>query len=222
MTNPLTLVMNTNKTITANFKLPGDDWVIAYALVGGTATVTSSNVNYTKEPGEPNHAGNTGGKSVWWKWTAPYDGQTTIRTLGSSFPTTLGVYRGTISVSNLTVVASDYNSLGGLNRSRVIFDASAGTMYSIAVDGYNGSTGNIQLDLASVKPLRLTSVVFLPDGSAQVLGEGAPNTVYVIEASNDLVSWTEFGTVTSDDAGVFSFTDFDAPNSGARFYRGHN
>lgn len=222
LTNPLTLVMNTNKIITANFKLPGDDWLIAYPLAGGNVTVTASNVSYTKESGEPNHAGNAGGRSVWWKWTAPYDGQTTIRTIGSSFATLLAVYRGGTSVSNQTLVASDYNSLGGLNRSRVVFDALGGTLYSIAVDGYSGATGNIQLEVAEAQAVRLTTVVFLPDGSAQVTGEGAPTTTYVIEASNDLVTWTEFGTVFSDDAGVFSFTDYDAPNSGVRFYRTHN
>jgi hypothetical protein len=222
MTNPLTVMMNTNKTITGNFKLPGDNWLIAHTLAGGSATITSSNVNYTKETGEANHAGNTGGKSVWWKWTAPYDGETTVRTLGSSFPTTLALYTGTLSVSNLTLVGSDYNSLGGLNRSQVIFNAIAGTPYSIAVDGYNGASGNIQLELATVQAVRLTSIVFLPDGSAQVFGEGTPDTTYVIEASNDLVNWTEFGTVLSDNVGVFSFTDFDAPNSGVRFYRAHN
>jgi large repetitive protein len=222
LTNPLNLLMNTNKNITANFKLPGDNWIIAFSLAGGSATATCSNVNYTKETGEPNHAGNTGGRSVWWKWTAPYDGQTTVRTLGSTFPTTLGIYTGTLSVSNLTLVGSDYNSLGGLNRSRVIFDAVAGTMYSIAVDGYNGATGNIQLELASVQPVSLTSVVFLPDGSAQVVGQGAPNMTYFIEASNDLVTWTEFGSVPSDATGAFSFTDADAPNAGARFYRARN
>jgi hypothetical protein len=222
LTNPLTITMNTNKIIVANCKLPGDDWIIAYPLAGANATATSSNVSYTKEPGEPNHAGNAGGKSVWWKWTAVFDGSATIRTLGSSFPTTLGVYRGTISVSNLTLVVSDYNSQGGLNRSQVIFDAVAGTPYSIAVDGYNGATGNIQLEVASAQAVRLTSVVFLPDGSAEVVGEGAPNTTYVIEASNDLENWADFGAVFSDLNGVFSFTDFDAPNSGVRFYRTRN
>src|SRR5437867_11308270 len=116
MTNPLTVLMDTNKTITATFRVPGDDWAIAFTLVGGSATATATNVNYTKEPGEPNHAGNSGGRSAWWKWTAPANGQTTIRTVGSTFPTILGVYTGTVSVSNLTVVASDYNSLGGTNR----------------------------------------------------------------------------------------------------------
>ena len=221
-TNPLTLVMNTNKTITANFRLPGDNWAIAYPLAGMTATATSSNLNYTKETGEPNHAGNPGGKSVWWKWTAPYDGQITIRTLGSTFPTVLAVYTGNVSVSNLTLVASDYNSQGGLNRSQVIFNAVAGTPYSIAVDGYNGVTGNIQLDLTSVQAIRLLSVTFLGDGSALVSGVAAPDASYFIEASNDLVTWTEFGTVTTDAAGAWSFTDLDAPNSGVRFYRAHD
>lgn len=222
MTNPLTIVMNTNKNITAIFKLPGDNWTIAYNLFGANASGSSSNLNYTKETGEANHAGNTGGKSVWWKWTAPFDGPTTVRTLGSSFPTTLAVYTGTVSVSNLTHVASDYNSLGGTERSRVIFDAVAGTMYSIAVDGFNGVTGNIQLALSSSEFVRLTSLTILPDGTAQFFGEGAANTSYFIEASNDLVTWTEFGIVLSDSEGNFSFIDFDAPNSGLRFYRAHD
>lgn len=223
LTNPLGLVMNTNKTITAIFRQPGDNWVIAYGLVGANATGSSSNLNYTKEPGEHNHAGNTGGKSVWWKWTAPYDGQVTVRTLGSTFPTILGVYAGTLSVSNLTLVGSDYNSMGGLERSRVIFDAVSGTPYSIAVDGYNGVTGNIQLSLAAAQSVRLTSVALLLfDGSAKLLGEGAPDTTYFIEASNDLVTWTEFGSVLSAADGTFTFIDFDAPNSGVRFYRAHD
>jgi len=90
------------------------------------------------------------------------------------------------------------------------------------VDGYNGATGNIQLEVATAMAVRLTSVVFQLDGSAQVVGQGAPDITYVIEASNDLVTWTEFGTVLSDGAGVFSFTDYDAPSSGVRFYRAHN
>ncbi|MDP0880696.1 hypothetical protein, partial [Klebsiella variicola] len=27
----------------------------------------------TKEPGEPDHAGNGGGKSIWWEFSAPTD-----------------------------------------------------------------------------------------------------------------------------------------------------
>jgi len=34
----------------------------------------------TKETGEPNHAGNAGGKSLWYTWTAPSSGKLTIDT----------------------------------------------------------------------------------------------------------------------------------------------
>src|SRR5262245_43600092 len=33
-----------------------------------TNTVNANNQNGTKELGEPNHAGNAGGRSVWWMW----------------------------------------------------------------------------------------------------------------------------------------------------------
>ena len=33
-----------------------------------------SNCRAHKEPGEPDHAGNPGGRSVWWQWTAPASG----------------------------------------------------------------------------------------------------------------------------------------------------
>ena len=43
-------------------------------FIMSTAVVTGSNSNATKQVGEPNHAGNAGGKSVWWRWTAPAAG----------------------------------------------------------------------------------------------------------------------------------------------------
>src|SRR6266516_2922514 len=63
-------------------------------LSGTNLTVTGSNTNATKEAGEPDHAGNGGGKSVWWTWTAPADGEVQITTDDSSFDTLLGVYLG--------------------------------------------------------------------------------------------------------------------------------
>jgi hypothetical protein len=48
-----------------------------------------SNVGATKEAGEPNHAGKTGGKSVWLDWTPPVGGIATFSTRGSSFDTLL-------------------------------------------------------------------------------------------------------------------------------------
>src|SRR5262249_23640556 len=59
-------------------------------ISGSSATATGSNVNATKEAGEPNIAGNAGGKSVWWTWTAPVSGSAKVSTAGSNFDTTLG------------------------------------------------------------------------------------------------------------------------------------
>src|SRR5206468_4372667 len=97
--------------------------------------------------GEPNHAGNSGGKSIWWTWTAPSAGSVTINTRGSSFDTLLGVYTGG-SVSGLTAVASNDDIGGGVLQSTVTFNAVGGTTYRIAVDGYNGASGNVTLNIS--------------------------------------------------------------------------
>jgi hypothetical protein len=110
-------------------------------------TVTGSNTNATKETSEPNHGGVPGGKSVWWTWTAPSNDIVTISLDGSSFDTTLGVYEGT-TVASLTSIAQDEE--GGVGScSRVVFTATAGATYQIAVDGYLGDSGSINL---TVKP----------------------------------------------------------------------
>ncbi len=116
------------------------------ALSGSSGTdAADNNILATKEAGEPDHAGNAGGKSVWWKWVAPASGQVSLDTHGSSFDTLLAVYTGT-SVSALASVASNDNDGSSNNTSGLVFQAAAGTEYEIAVDGYNGASGNITLD----------------------------------------------------------------------------
>jgi len=116
-------------------------------MPGSTNTVTGTNLGASKEAGEPDHAGNPGGKSVWWSWTAPMAGTITLSTAGSSFDTVLGIYTGS-SLATLAEVASDDD--GGTNRSsRATFFAAAGTAYQIAVDGFRGASGQITLSMVS-------------------------------------------------------------------------
>jgi secreted trypsin-like serine protease len=117
-------------------------------LSGTSVQTTGTNVGATRESGEPVHGGITGGKSVWWSWTATSSGPVTISTAGSSFDTTLGVYRGT-AVNSLTRVASndDENFDNDIYTSKLTFNAVAGTTYQIAVDGYDGEAGSIRLSL---------------------------------------------------------------------------
>ena len=115
----------------------------AQAITGASGTVNGSNVSATKEAGEPNHAGNAGGHSIWFTWVPQAGGATTVKTAGSSFDTLLAVYTGS-AVGALSQVAANDDADGAL-QSRVGFTAAAGTAYRIAVDGYGGGTGNVTL-----------------------------------------------------------------------------
>jgi RHS repeat-associated protein len=122
-----------------------DNFANRTTITAPNLTVTGSNVNATKEAGEPNHAGGAGGKSVWWTWTPSTSGSATISTAGSSFDTLLAVYTGT-SVSALTTIESnDDDTAHGVSTSLLTFNAVAGTAYQIVVDGNAGSGGSVQL-----------------------------------------------------------------------------
>jgi hypothetical protein len=135
----------------------GDMFASATRLSGTTITETGNNSAATKEVGEPNHggyAGNPGGKSLWWRWTSGSDGLLTISTAGSSFDTVVAVYTGT-DVAELTTIGHDDNSGPG-QASQLTVRVLPESVYYIAVDGYNGTSGDVQLSL-SVEPTELST-----------------------------------------------------------------
>ena len=163
-------------TIADNDPPVNDRFASRRTITGIQATVTGANVLATKETGEPNIEGVSGGKSVWWTWKAAASGTVTLSTAGSSFDTTLGVYRGR-SVSGLTLVSanddSDYAS--GEYTSRLTFTAVAGHTYQIAVDGYQGATGTISLSLEqsttrSARQVKLSELSDSRDASLPAVG----------------------------------------------------
>lgn len=123
---------------------PNDAFASAQALAGESGAVSGTNLRATKEPGEPEHAGNEGGASVWYRWTAPLDGAATFETRGNDFDTLLAVYRGAM-LTALTVVDEDDDSGADALASRVSFRTQAGAEYAIAVDGYEGEVGRFDL-----------------------------------------------------------------------------
>ena len=57
-----------------------DDFTNAFKLSGTNIFLMATNMAATKEPGEPDHQGNSGGSSVWYAWTAPASGRVTLST----------------------------------------------------------------------------------------------------------------------------------------------
>ena len=128
---------------------PANDDFPGTTLSGLPTSATGTNVGASKEIDEPVHGGISGGASVWYSWTAPASGLVVIDTCGSDFDTVLAVYTGA-SMNALSTVASNSNSQGcpGFFQSLVTFAATAGTTYRVAVDGYGGETGSINLDVS--------------------------------------------------------------------------
>lgn len=132
-----------------------DHFANAFLMTGIAVVAYSFNSGGTLETGEPRHAQVDGGKSVWWKWTAPAAGQVTIRTEGSTFDSVLGVYTGTV-LNALTEATSNDDASTTTYTSSVRFAATSGTVYYIAVDGYKGASGAIVLSLELSNPPTVT------------------------------------------------------------------
>jgi hypothetical protein len=164
-------------TYTANFIAAGgtsnDSFASAQSLSGNSGTANANNADATKEPGEPNHGGNAGGKSLWFKWTAPVGGAVTFDTFGSNFDTVLGIYTGS-NVGGLTSIGQNDDAPGRGQQSSVTFDAAAGAEYFIAVDGYDGASGSIVLNwnTQAGNPNAVLTVLAEPPQAGTVTGGG--------------------------------------------------
>jgi len=130
-------------------QLPSEDLFEEPAILNGeTGSTSADSTGATKETGEPDHADNSGGHSLWWTWTAPASGWYSINTLGSGFDTLLAIYQGT-EIDDLTLVsANDDAADTSTGASSIEFEAVAGQVYRIAVDGKGGASGAITLQWA--------------------------------------------------------------------------
>ena len=111
-----------------------DDFADATVLAGATSVEPGGarfhladrfgyNWGAGKEPGEPSHAGDQGGASVWYSWTAPETGSAQVGVCCG--PLSLGVYLGGAVGALTEVRPSAFGTLPVV----------AGTTYRFAVDG---------------------------------------------------------------------------------------
>ena len=117
---------------------------------GYTLSQSFSTVGATKEEGEPNHAGQPGGASYWYSYTAHFAGSLRFDTTNSTFNTILAVYTGPgTSFSTLVPVGAAYTTNYVLNGqpSVTVSNVFSGAKYYIAIDGYLGAIGNARLNV---------------------------------------------------------------------------
>jgi hypothetical protein len=125
---------------------PNDDLAAAQPIGGLPASVEGDNISATSETNEPFHfLGVEPFYSVWYAWTAPSSGPIEVDTCDSDFDPLVAVYGGTGGFNTgLVQLASNDDGAACANGnpfgSAVPLTVAAGTVYRIAVDGYDQGT----------------------------------------------------------------------------------
>lgn len=111
----------------------------ATPITGPTGSVSSTNTDATAEDGV------AGMHSVWWRWTAPADGNVSFDTVGSGFDTTLTLFDGNPTMGGAMVaINDDWYPLG--RAGRVVAAVLTGGTYWVMVDGYADLHGELALN----------------------------------------------------------------------------
>jgi subtilisin family serine protease/chitodextrinase len=165
------------------------------------AVLMGSNFLATKETGEPSQNFGETGNSVWWSWQSPVSGPVTITGVGSRLNHTLAVYTGD-SVSNLTLIGANLSS-------SVKFNAVAGTIYRISVDGGFGGPPDGSWARGFIKLSILPSPIAPTNVTASI---GSSNSINLnwTDNSNDEIIFIIERSLTDGD--LWEFVESVAPN----------
>ena len=150
-----------------------DNFANATAIGGVSGSATGSNVGATVESGEPKELAEDPTSSsalnpaltvnpqhtVWWAWTCPATGSYQFETAGTdgtnftNFASVLQAFTGS-AVNALTETPYMMNQSIGIGNgfqfgAMVAFNAVAGTVYYLRVDGRNGTVGSVFLQWAT-------------------------------------------------------------------------
>lgn len=177
-----------------------DNFANATAIDNGVtayyAHFLGTNVSATKEASEPNHNGIVGGKSVWYKWTAPSYREMQITLTRSNFNTMISVYTGS-ALNSLTMVTQNNDISIGNTRSAVNFQPVPGMTYYIAIDGSSlgsgvAEDGDIGFDLGPA--IHRMSNDFDRDGLTDLaVFRPADGSWYIRDSSNGKLRSAQWG-----------------------------
>ncbi len=157
----------------------------------------SSTVHATREEGEPWHAGQPRGRSLWFPFRPSNPRNVIVTTALSHFDTLLAVYTGD-SLSSLVEIASN-DDQGEGTWSEVRFQPVPGQLYWIAVDGRNGESGSLFLQIRQSAAV-IRDVTREGESLRFTLYSG--NELYTIETSTNLVDWEAWMVIDNDEGDV--------------------
>jgi len=189
-----------------------------------SGSTQSSNIAATSQSDEPAHY-TTAQASAWWKWTAQKNGEVTFHTFGSDFDTMMAAYTG-ISLLSLTQLDNN-NDSNGSSQSEISFPVTAGEIYYIAVDGYNGAEGSLSLnwDLEYLEVSNSIIIESAGERSLQMNFQVRNGESYTVKRRDSLTSttlWQDFDppmTFTASADGVYQL-DIEIPaDSKNAFFR---
>ncbi len=195
---------------------PNDLFADAIPLAGNSGSTSALTTNASKEFNEPNHAGNVGGKSVWWSFQPSVDGVLTLSTTNSTFDTLLALYLGD-TVTNLTAIASNDDAYDGApgGFSALTQAVRSNQTYHIAVDGFDGASGVAFLGY-TFTPATVYSLAISSAGGGTVTpssGDVATNSTVVLTATPDpffaFDSWSGSYSATANPLSIVIYSNIN-------------
>lgn len=192
-------------TITIVAKPENNDISNAYEFIGSNFSGSANNTNGTLQhfeiEGSRNgdgiaHGGGRG-NSIWWKWTAPFDGDITFSAAGAGFDVTTAVYTGWPIINGGGTQgewkAVSAKSTAGATKTVTVVK---GRIYYIAVDG--NDTGEITLSGAASVTTLATNIA----GNGSVSTTNGTNTYFTGQTAQltatPATGWTFAGWIGSD------------------------
>ena len=139
-----------------------------------------------------------------------------VRPFGAANPALTGTITGLQNGDNITVTyttAATPDSSAGIYPITPQLNDPNNKLPSYKVVIHNGT---LTVNLAG--SVRIVSLAHANNHS-HLSGRGDPQVTYTIQASSDLIRWTNIGTARSDASGRFEFDENGNANSGARFFR---
>jgi hypothetical protein len=164
----------------------------------------------TKEAGEPDHAGDPGGASVWYSWTPPGSGEAWISLQGAGGPKLLALYGGSTPTQLVPIASSPgpYSSLHAV--------VTGGHEYRIAVDGSHTESPP-EWRASFMGSFNVSIQLRVPPGSCPACHGIAPTPAAAPPAPVAPIPAVKLGSHVVDATGRTATFRFSSPTAGAAF-----